>query len=325
MKGNFSGRNTVSDRSVVSRGTVSDRSGVSGRSGASDRNGVSGTAGKGRALAEKPVINEPLNQAQEPLSGERKSPFGSGVKGRTGTRPAPGTRIPGTRAPGDKALREGIRLFNMQRWDEALQEFLFVDSAGFRTEERLELSYFLGLCFTKLGRHSDSLPYLEKVVAGGGDMLRVYQCRMTLAYVHVTTGRPKMAESELKRLLDAGFESAMLFNTLAYAAYARKHYRHAIEYYEKALKLEDGNATALNSMGYILVDTGIDPLKGLKFCRKAVEMQPENAAYLDSLGWACFKCRDPSSARNWLRKALDIAPHESTIREHLRIVTGGIA
>ena len=200
-----------------------------------------------------------------------------------------------------------------------------MDTAGFQPSEKNELSYYLGLCFAKLGKFGEAQPCLEKVVGLGGDMLRVYQCRMTLAYMHVLAGRPKMAEYELGRLLDAGFESAMLFNTMASAAYARKHYRHAIEYYEKALKLEDGNATALNSMGFILADTGIDPLKGLQFCRKAVEIQPGNAAYLDSLGWACYKCREPTAARSWLRKALDIAPQETAIREHFRVVTGGVA
>jgi len=285
-------------------------------------------ADRGRALGDKPVINEPFNRIHAPVAGERKTGDGkrqrpAAIPGFRATVPAGGKKAAGV-TPSDSGFREGIRLFNLQRWDEALQELLFVDSADFRAEEKTELSYYLGLCFAKLGRPSDALAYLEKVVVAGGDMLRVYQCRMTLAYIHVTTGRPKMAEFELRRLLESGFESAMLFNTMAYAAYARKHYRHAIEYYEKALKIEDSNATALNSMGYILVDTGIDPLKGLKFCRKAVEIQPKNAAYLDSLGWACYKCREPTAARTWLRKALELAPQEGQIKEHLRIVTGGV-
>jgi len=288
------------------------------------------------SLGEKPVINEPYAAGVSVM--ERKPSPMNGNGGRSVDIPVRKTTLPtstrrktqstvvsGPRVTDDnkQRLKEGVRLFGLKQWEEAMQELLFVDPIGLRAEEKIELSYYLGLCFTKLGRSADAMPYLEKVVAACDDPLRVYQCRMALAYIHVTTGRPKMAEYELKRLLDSGFESAMIFNTMAYAAYTRKHYRHAIEYYEKALKLEDDNATALNSMGYILVDTGIDPLKGLKFCRRAVEIQPANAAYLDSLGWACYKCREPTAAKNWLRKALDIAPQESTIREHIRIVTGG--
>jgi len=290
--------------------------------------------GTNYSLGEKPVINEPytgvsgMGRKTQPLSGNggksvdipiRKTTLPTSTRRKTQS-----TVVSGPRGTDDREkLKEGVRLFGLKSWEEAIQEFLFVDPVGLHAEEKVELSYYLGLCFTKLGRLNDAMPYLEKVIATCDDMLRVYQCRMALAYIHVTTGRPKMAEYELKRLLDSGFESAMIFNTMAYAAYTRKHYRHAIEYYEKALKIEDNNTTALNSMGYILVDTGIDPLKGLKFCRKAVEIQPTNAAYLDSLGWACYKCREPTAAKNWLRKAFDLAPNESTIREHIRIVTGG--
>jgi len=276
---------------------------------------MKGSFSNGSALDGKPVINKPVGRPWGASVAELKAPP-PGERARTAA--------PAKKAPGNKGLREGVRLFNLKRWEDALQELLFVETTGFRADERSELFYYLGLCFTKVGKPNDAMPNLEKVVAGCGDALRVYQCRMALAYIHVTSGRPKMAEYELKRLMDSGFESAMIFNTMAFAAYSRKHYRHAIEYYEKALKLEDGNATALNGMGYILVDTGIDPLRGLKLCRKAVELQPKNAAYLDSLGWACYKCREPTTARNWLRKAIELAPQEIQIREHLRIVTGGV-
>ena len=275
-------------------------------------------SGGSRTLGGKPVINEPFGRSQVPNVADRKNRPASAFSGVSGKKTS------GIGGPDEMRLKEGMRLFNGKRWENALQEFLFVDSSALQTKDKVDLSYYMGLCYTKLKKMNDALPHLEKVVAGSNELLRVYQCRMTLAYIHVLIGRPKMAEFELKRLLETGFESAQLFNTMAHAAYSRKHYRHAIEYYEKALKLEGNNATALNSMGYILVDTGIDPAKGLDYCRRAVEMQPGNAAYLDSLGWACYKCKEPVAARDWLRKALELAPQEMTIKEHLRIVTGGI-
>jgi len=275
-------------------------------------------SGRGGASGEGTVINEP-ERARSPLP----RPIVRLPDAEARSQDARESAAPAKGQPLDGKLREGIRLFNARRWEDALHALMLVDSIGIPTEERIECSYYVGLCLAKMDRFTDAMPYIEKVIAAEGDMLRVYQCRMTLAYMHITTGRPKMAEYELSRLLDSGFESAMLFNALAYSAYQRRHYRHAIEYYEKALKIEEGNATALNSMGFILADTGIDPIKGLKLCRKAVEMQPDNPAYLDSLGWACYKCREPTAARSWLRKALALAPQESQIKEHLRVVSGG--
>ena len=220
-------------------------------------------------------------------------------------------------------LNEGIRLYRLKRWDLALAEFLAINAERFTQEENLELAYYLGLCYTKLERYDDALLYLEQVVTSGQDMLRNYQCRMTLAYIYAITRRSKMAEFELKRLSNSGFESAQLYATLAYAAWAQKHFKQAVDYYEKALDVDENNATALNGLGYVLVDADIDILRGLRCCKRAVDLRPQNPAYLDSLGWAYFKSGEILEARTWLRRAMDAAPEKKEIKDHFRAVSGG--
>jgi tetratricopeptide (TPR) repeat protein len=230
-----------------------------------------------------------------------------------------------SRKPGQGgAIKEGIRLYRLKRWDLALQELLLVNAEKFTPEESAELAYYLGLCYTKLERFDDALLYLEQVVTSGQDPLRVYQCRMTLAYIYVLTKRSKMAEFELHRLANNGFESAQLYATLAYAAWTQKHYQQAVDYYEKALDLDEGNTTALNGLGYVLVDSNMDPLRGLRCCKKAVDLKPQSAAYLDSLGWAYYKNGELIEARTWLRRAIEAAPQQKEIRDHLRVVTGEV-
>jgi Flp pilus assembly protein TadD len=131
-----------------------------------------------------------------------------------------------------------------------------------------------------------------------------------------------MAEFELGRLVSSGFESVQLYTTLGYAAWLQKHVEKAVELYEKALDLDENNTTAMNCLGYILVDTDTDLTRGLRLCRRAVERRPQSAAYLDSVGWAYFKCGELIEARTWLRKALDMAPEEPEIRNHMKIVMG---
>ena len=220
------------------------------------------------------------------------------------------------------ALEEGIRLYHAKDWENALQAFLEVDKTGFSSDQRVEIAYYLGLCYAKTRQYEEAVLYLEQVIISGGDVMRTYQCRMTLAYIYVTTGRGKMAEYELRRLLKTGFESAQLYNTLAYVAYTQKRYRNAVELYEKALDLDKDNATALNSMGYILADTGIDRVKGLRLCRKAVDQKPQSPVYLDSLGWAYYKCGETVEARSLLKRAMELAPNEQEIKKHLMTVSG---
>ncbi|MDR2923269.1 MAG: tetratricopeptide repeat protein [Treponema sp.] len=225
--------------------------------------------------------------------------------------------------PGQEGrLNEGKRLFQLKRWENALKEFQLVDVDKADAGEQAELAYYLGLCYTKLERYDEAVLYLEQVVTSGSDPLRTYQCRMTLALIYIRTNRARMAEFELKRLKSAGFESAPMYNAMAFAAYTQKRYHQAIEYYEKTLEFDNNNATAMNSMGYILADRGFDTMKGLTLCRKALDIRPKNAAYMDSLGWAYYKCGKMTEARSWLQKAMDSAPKVNEIREHFRIVTG---
>jgi tetratricopeptide (TPR) repeat protein len=219
-------------------------------------------------------------------------------------------------------LQEGIRLYRMKRWELALQELLNIKTDKTDSEDTTEVAYYLGLCYTKLNRYDDALLHLEQVVTAGQDPFRVYQCRMTLAYIYVITKRSKMAEFELHRLTNNGFESAQLYATLAYASWTQGHFPQAVEYYEKALDLDANNTTALNGLGFILVDTDMEPLRGLRYCKKAVDLKPQNAAYLDSLGWAYYKNGEMLEARTWLRRAAEAAPHEKEIQQHLRIVMG---
>jgi tetratricopeptide (TPR) repeat protein len=221
-------------------------------------------------------------------------------------------------------IQEGIRLFNMKRWDLALQEFLEAQDKVKPTDgiDMQELAYYLGLCYTKLEHFDEALLYLEQVVNDAHNALRAYQCRMTLAYIYVITKRAKMAEMELSRLAETGFESVQLYTILAYTAWSERQYQKAVDLYKKALQLDNSNATAINGLGYVLVDTAIDVQNGLLFCKKAVDINPKNACYLDSLGWAYFKNGNFTEAVNWLRRALDLAPQQREIRNHIKIVAG---
>ncbi|MDR2535869.1 MAG: tetratricopeptide repeat protein [Treponema sp.] len=221
-------------------------------------------------------------------------------------------------------IQEGIRLFNMKRWELAIQEFLEALTRVNPEDETLsgDLAYYLGLCYTKLEQFDEALLYLEQVVTGTQNAMRMYQCRITLAYIYVITKRSKMAESELARLAETGFESVQLYTILAYTAWADRQYQKAVDLYKKALQLDNNNATAINGLGYILVDTAMDPQNGLLFCKKAVDINPKNPSYLDSLGWAYFKTGNHKEAVNWLRRALDLAPQQKEIRNHIKIVAG---
>jgi tetratricopeptide (TPR) repeat protein len=219
-------------------------------------------------------------------------------------------------------MEEAIRFFNMKRWDSAMIAFMEVDSASFTEEERADLAYYLGLCYTKLERFNDALLYLEQVVTANVNPLRICQCRLTLAYIYMVTRRPKMAEFELDRLVKSGVKSVQIYTMLAFAAFSQNSVEKAISCYEAALEIDHSNLTAMNGLGFILVESGKDVQRGLELCKRVVDKKPQNPAYLDSLGWAYFKVGEMTEARQWLRRALDLAPRQKEISRHMKAVVG---
>jgi len=180
------------------------------------------------------------------------------------------------------------------------------------------LSIHLVICYTNLEQYDKALLYLEQVVTSHTDILLIYQCRLILSYIYSITGRYKLAEFELRELIDAGFESAQIYGTFSYITYSQKLVDRSLEYLRKAAELEPDNPNVLNSLGYILANEGIDSEESILSCRKAVRIKKDYPAYLDSLGWAYFKAGKNTEALVYLRKAFTLSSHNKIITAHRR-------
>ncbi|MDA8427179.1 MAG: tetratricopeptide repeat protein [Treponema sp.] len=222
----------------------------------------------------------------------------------------------------EETLKEVARRYANRDWVGTLEVLRSVDSTE---KNHLDLAYFLGLCHARLEHWDEALLYLEQVVTAEVDIMRIYQCRLALAYVYALTGRYRLADYELGRLTDTGFGSVQVFSFLGYTAWAQNKIDEAIDYYAKALELDVENGTALNGMGYLLACEGRDGARALTLCRKAVDKNPGNSAYLDSLAWAYYRLGFLDEARDYIHRALVIAPQETEIREHARAISGAEA
>jgi tetratricopeptide (TPR) repeat protein len=216
-------------------------------------------------------------------------------------------------------LVEAIRLYGSGKFDPALTVLLETEA---QEGEELEFAYYIGLCYARLRRYEDSLLYLEQIITACPDPQRVFQCRLALAFIYSVTKRNKLAEYELKQLLDSGVNSAQVYSALGYTSYEQGRAAEALEYYRKALEIEPENASALNSAGYIMANEGIDSKKALAYCRKALELNPNNTAYLDSIGWAFYRSGMVERARVYLERAARQEPSAEIIQSHFRIANG---
>jgi tetratricopeptide (TPR) repeat protein len=201
-------------------------------------------------------------------------------------------------------MNKGIRLYRQQKYRQALDVFLEVQV---EEDEQSALSYYIGLCYTHLGKFDEALLYLEQVVVSDLGFLQIYQGRMIMGYIYAITSRFRLAEFELNRLLEDGYESAKVYAALSYAVYAQKKTASAIANLEKALRIDPDNANALNSLGFILAENNIQLEAALQYCRRAVARSPENPAYIDSLALVQRRLGNLQQAKELYEKAVRIS------------------
>jgi len=73
---------------------------------------------------------------------------------------------------------------------------------------------------------------------------------------------------------------------------------------ERTCRTSTDAPVMLNALGYVLADAGRDLDEAVKLLRRAVEKRPNEAAYLDSLGWAHLKQGRVDEATRLLEQAV---------------------
>ena len=117
------------------------------------------------------------------------------------------------------------------------------------------------------------------------------------AQILYEAGRTSKAYSTMKEALATDkenatllFQCAIMANELKKLDEAEKYLQDAIGYY--------------HTLGYLWIDNNIKLKQARPLIEKALTMEPDNAAFLDSMGWLYFREGDLEKAQNFLEKAV---------------------
>jgi tetratricopeptide (TPR) repeat protein len=117
--------------------------------------------------------------------------------------------------------------------------------------------------------------------------------------------------------LERDKEDPDLLFRLAASLEREKKVAESVDAFEKLLKVRGDHAPGLNYLGYMWADRGENLPRALELIRKAVELEPGNGAYLDSLGWVYYRLNKLDKAEENLRAASVLNPDDATVEEHL--------
>jgi Tfp pilus assembly protein PilF len=140
---------------------------------------------------------------------------------------------------------------------------------------------------------------------------------VNLSQIYLQGKKYADAEKILQRAEDRKLDSERLKFQLATIYERQKDFDKAESIFKEVLKDNPKNAVVLNYIGYMLADRGIRLQEAVKYVEEALAIDPNNGAYLDSLGWAFFKLNDLEKAEKYLLQAVELVKNDPVIHDHL--------
>ncbi|HZO57236.1 MAG TPA: tetratricopeptide repeat protein [Bryobacteraceae bacterium] len=97
----------------------------------------------------------------------------------------------------------------------------------------------------------------------------------------------------------------------------QKNFERSEAEFRKVLDLNPKSASALNYLGYMLADRNVRLNEALDMIKRAVDQEPDNGAFLDSLGWVYFRLGRLDEAADYLKRAVQQSQKDPTVNDHL--------
>ncbi|MGB7219576.1 MAG: tetratricopeptide repeat protein, partial [Vicinamibacterales bacterium] len=163
------------------------------------------------------------------------------------------------------------------------------------------------------GKVDQGIAVLEDAVKAHADEPPAY---MALAQLYSDASRGPQA---VKVLQDAQTRfpanNAIVFE-LGAVFDKQKKFADAEAAFQTVIRREPDHAPALNYLGYMLAERGERLDESVAYVKRALQVDPDNGSYLDSLGWAYFKASKFDLAEENLRRAADQLMTNSVVQDH---------
>jgi putative PEP-CTERM system TPR-repeat lipoprotein len=128
-------------------------------------------------------------------------------------------------------------------------------------------------------------------------------------------GKTAPADAAADKWLRDHPKDTVLRTYLGERAVRAKDYKTAAKHYQAMVNLQPDNAMYLNNLAWVAGE--LEDPKALSYAEKAATLAPENSAVLDTLGTLLMKKGDIAQGVDRIRRAAQLAPAQGDIRVHL--------
>jgi len=214
-------------------------------------------------------------------------------------------RIESNLAPLDRnsARRLGMLYFFLDSLQQADSIFTWLIDSG----ERNPLNeQYLGRIKMRQGDADAALPHFRQVIQMTDTTDDVW-IDLALAYrtVNDTTHELSSYQHGLERVKERISKVRLLFS-LGAALERYGQFDSSVATFKRLLDLDPNHDGAMNYLGYMLADHNQDLKYARELIEKALEISPDNPAYLDSYGWVLYRMGKYKDARKYLERAVEL-------------------
>lgn len=181
-----------------------------------------------------------------------------------------------------------------------------------RAGRPVEAAYFEAQALLLEGRPDRAAARFEQAAMEGGPALRIRGA----AALH-DAGHSARGERLLREWVRAEPEDPEAHFQLGAFLERAREFDRAEPVLREALRLAPNDAEILNHLGYSLADRGLKLEEAHELILRAVELDPWNGAFQDSLGWVLYRLGRFEEAREPLERAAREVPFDPTVLEHL--------
>ena len=242
-------------------------------------------------------------------------------------------------------IQRGLLLMRQAEWDKVVGLFEPLISQEIPLGD-VDMAMILVEALVRADRHGEALEVLSRFEP---NTLAQRQGWARQADILLQLNRDREAEEVLSRLSAEGTLDDLTLMVEVYQSHER--YEESIPVLERALELEPSStgllfwlaaanersgqrrqaedllqqiltidpkfAPALNYLGYMWAEAGENLERALLLIQQAVELEPGNGAFIDSLGWAHFQLGQYEEAQGFLEKAATLVGDDAVVFEHL--------
>lgn len=195
-------------------------------------------------------------------------------------------------------------------YDKAVDWYLEVREGEFYFEAQARL----GVAMAKQGDLARARRHLE------GIKVQTDPQRVQVALAQEQILREAKLFNEALAMLNAAIQTVPGDKDLLYARALVAEKLHLLDITERdlreILKKDPKNVNALNALGYTLADRTNRYAEALELLQLAMELKPDDAFIMDSMGWLQYRLGNTTEALKYLRRALEIR-NDAEIAAHL--------